>query len=76
MFKRITWWIVGAAMGGAGSAWAQYRVKKAVRRRIDAITPTSLVDAARTRVRGAIADGRDAARSKERELKGRISGAP
>jgi hypothetical protein len=75
VFKRITWWIVGAAMGSAGSAYAQRRVKKAVRNKAAALAPSAVIDAARNKLKSAVADGKNAARAKERDLKGRISGS-
>jgi hypothetical protein len=76
MFKRVTWWIVGAVMGGAGSTWAQRRVKKVVRSKVGAVSPAAVVDVARGKVSSAVREGREAAKAKERDLKSRISGRP
>ena len=68
MLKRVTWWMAGAVMGSAGSAWVQRRVKRAVRHKVAGIGPTAVVDL----VKKAVNEGRDAARTKEQELKARI----
>ena len=75
MFKRLTWFGIGAAAGATGFVWAQQRV----RRELDALGPDHLAvvaahqagrvtrQAART-VAGAVSDGRSAMRDREDEL--------
>lgn len=75
MFKRLTWFGIGAAAGASGFVWAQQRVRK----ELDALGPDHLVviaagqagritkGAAKT-VAGAVVEGRSAMRDKEDEL--------
>ncbi len=75
VFKRLTWFGIGAAAGATGYVWAQQRV----RRELDALGPDHLVvvaanqagrvtrQAARS-VAGAVVEGRSAMREREDEL--------
>ena len=75
VFKRLTWFGIGAAAGATGYVWAQQRV----RRELDALGPDHIVvvaanqagrvskQAART-VAGAVVEGRSAMREREDEL--------
>ena len=75
VFKRLTWFGIGAAAGASGYVWAQQRVRK----ELDALGPDHLVviaagqagritkSAART-VAGAVVEGRSAMRDREDEL--------
>jgi len=75
VFKRLTWFGIGAAAGASGYVWAQQRVRK----ELDALGPNHLVvvaagqagritkSAAKT-VAGAVVEGRSAMREREDEL--------
>lgn len=63
MFKRLFWLTVGAAAGFSGSYWIQQRVKRAV----DRFAPDNIhADA-----KAAVAEGREAMRRREAELRER-----
>lgn len=70
--KRIFWLGVGAAVGAAGTVWAERKVKN----QIEALAPDQLVvragqkagDAGRS-ILDAVSEGREAMRSRESELR-------
>ena len=77
--KRAFWAGAGYAAGAASSIWAVRRVKRAAAR----YTPSAVVVRAKDgaldtgrRVRDAVAEGRDAARRREAELRAALDGAP
>jgi len=81
VFKRLTWFGIGAAAGASGIVWAQQKV----RRQIDALGPDHIVVAAGTQARkvsrqvgrtvaDAVVDGRSAMREREDELIARRDG--
>ncbi|MBS1838477.1 MAG: hypothetical protein JST64_12365 [Actinobacteria bacterium] len=81
VFKRVTWFGIGAAAGATGVVWAQQKI----RQRIDAMGPEHLVVAAGTQARkvsrqvgrtvsGAVAEGRSAMREREDDLVARRDG--
>ena len=79
MFKRVIWMGVGAAAGSASTVWAQRKVKAQVDRMAAKATPGHAIEVARSKatearrvVSSAIADGRDARRDAEVELRGRV----
>lgn len=79
MFKRVTWFAVGAAAGVGGSAYAKKRVKEA----IDRLAPEHVQQVARHKARmiggrvvGAAREGRSAMHEREQELRGRRPGQP
>ena len=79
MFKRATWLTVGFGLGvGATVAGA-----RAVKKQVDRYQPNAVVDrltdsvvALRDQLKAAVADGRDAARERETELRARGPGGP
>ena len=77
MFKRVTWFTVGAAAGVAATAWAEYRVRRAASR----YTPGQIAGRARDGARDRTADladawheGRLAMRERERQLRAELEG--
>jgi hypothetical protein len=81
VFKRLTWFGLGAAAGATGVMWAQQKV----RRQLDALGPDHIVVAASNQARrvskqvgrtvaGAVVEGRAAMREREDELKARRDG--
>jgi hypothetical protein len=75
MFKRATWAAAGYAAGIASSVVAVRKAKALARK----ATPRAVLDRTqiriertRSQVRGALADGRDAASRRELELKNQI----
>ena len=73
MLKRLTWWIVGATMGSAGSAYFQRRFKRVLKKKVSAITPTTLVTSVRGAVTTAVSEGRKASHSWEQDLRRRFN---
>jgi hypothetical protein len=74
MLKRLVWWMGGALMGAGGTAWLQRRIKRTVAANPTVQTVTKLVAAPRqvsANVRDAVAEGREAAREREEELRDR-----
>lgn len=76
--KRAFWASAGYAAGAASSIWAVRKVKRAAAR----YTPSAVVVRAKDgaldtgrRVRDAVAEGRDAARRREAELRAALDGA-
>ena len=81
VFKRLTWFGLGAAAGATGYVWAQQRV----RRELDALGPDHIVVVAGNQARrvgkqvgrtvtGAVGEGRSAMRDREDELLARRDG--
>lgn len=77
--KRLFWLGVGAIAGATGTVWAERKV----RARVDALSPDHLVVTAAERARSvgrsvldAVADGRDAMREREAELRGGAGSRP
>jgi hypothetical protein len=77
--RRMFWMGIGVIAGASGSLWAERKV----RNRLEALQPDHLVVAAGNRARevgrtvaDAVADGRDAMRQREAELRGRIGTGP
>ncbi len=82
--RRLFWLGVGAVAGASGTVWAERRVKA----RLEALQPDHLVVAAGNRaldagrsaagtgrsMLDAVAEGRDAMREREAELRGRYDG--
>jgi hypothetical protein len=76
VFKRVTWLTIGFGLG-VGTTVAAARE---VRRRVDRLQPDAVAQrmagsltAARTQVRAAVEDGRQAARQRELELRARVA---
>ena len=65
MFKRLFWLIIGFALG-IGSSWA---VTRRLRRIVQRLAPTDVVDRWSDNVRSAVSEGRTAMRTREFELK-------
>lgn len=79
MFKRVTWFVTGAAAGVGGSLYAKRRVKAAV----DKLAPEHIQEAAKARARAfgshvseAVREGRAAMHEREAELRGRPTRHP
>ena len=79
MFKRVTWLTVGFGLG-VGTTVAAARE---VRKRVDRYQPNAIVDRTtdslgrlRDQLAEAVEAGREAARVRERELRGRVESPP
>jgi hypothetical protein len=71
VFKRLTWMAMGATAGVGASAWVNWRLKRAIRRRLPAGAGDGL-DAMRLvarEVAEAVAEGRATMRRREAELR-------
>lgn len=64
MMKRLTWFVGGAVVGVLGAGTAKRKVVATAHQ----LTPAQVARNTAGRVRDAVAEGRSAARSKEREL--------
>lgn len=69
MPKRTRWLVTGVALGAGGSLWAQRKAKTAAAR----YGPVGLAEATGRRLVAAFADGREAMREREAQLKGEPS---
>ncbi len=69
MPKRTRWLVTGVALGAGGSLWAQRKAKTAAAR----YGPAGIVEATGRRIAAALADGREAMREREAQLKGTSS---
>jgi hypothetical protein len=80
VLKRLIWWTAGAVMGAGGSTWLQRKVKRTVQAKVAAIVPAAVLSSVTEKakgvssravvaVKGAVADGRLAARDREQELR-------
>jgi hypothetical protein len=70
MIKRLTWFVGGAVAGVAGAGVAKRKVKKAATQ----LSPKHVAQSVTGRVRDAVAEGRQAMRAREAELRARVSG--
>ena len=70
MIKRMTWFIGGAVAGVTGAGIAKRKVKRAATH----LAPKNVVRGMTGRVRDAVAEGRQAMRAKETELRARLEG--
>jgi len=75
VFKRLTWMTVGAAAGAVGTVWTQRKLKAQAQR----LTPPALVEQAKAKATGvrhqltaAVAEGRDAMKSTEVDMRQRL----
>ena len=72
MFKRLFWLMIGTVLGASGSWWAQRALRQAVRRWAPESVWRNLEKRAsglRDGVTGAAAEGRQAMREREAELR-------
>jgi hypothetical protein len=75
VFKRLFWLSVGLAIGFGCSFWAMRAVRRAVERYGPERVTRDLVDGARSLlvdVREAVAEGRDAMREREEQLRAEL----
>jgi hypothetical protein len=70
MIKRLSWFLGGAVAGAAGVGAAKRKVKKTAAQ----MSPVTVAKGAAQRVRDAVAEGRQAMKAKEAELRGRRDG--
>lgn len=66
MLKRIRWMTTGVAVGLGASVWLQRKLRSAT----DRYRPAGVAEAAATRAKGALKEGRSAMRRREAELRG------
>ena len=72
MFKRLIWLLIGAGFGFGASFWVTRRVRETVERYMPARVSNDMANALRAfgaDVRAAVAEGRDAMREREAELR-------
>ncbi len=77
MFKRLFWLTVGMTIGFATSFWLYRMVRETVARYMPerlAEEVSSALSSLRTQVEKALAEGRDAARRTEAELRAELGG--
>lgn len=75
MFKRVFWMSTGMAVGAAGAFWAKRRVEETVERYMPEQVADRAAASARNltaTVRAAAAEGREAMRDTEAELRARV----
>ena len=79
--KRVTWFIGGVATGAAGVGYAKRTVKRTVKRTATQLSPSNVARGALRKVRQkgreveeAVREGREAMRTRERELRARRDG--
>jgi hypothetical protein len=75
MFKRLFWLVMGAAFGFGVSFWLMRFVRETVNRYSPERVSTDLAGALRslgTDIRAAVAEGRDAMREREEELRSEL----
>ena len=79
--KRVTWFIGGVATGAAGAGYAKRTVKRTFKRTATHLAPSNVGRGALRKVRQksrdvgeAVREGRDAMRTRERELRARRDG--
>lgn len=79
--RRVTWFIGGVATGAAGVGYARRTVKRTVRRTATQLAPSNVARGALRKVRQkgrdveeAVREGREAMRTRERELRARRDG--
>lgn len=70
MIKRLSWFVGGALAGAAGVGAAKRKVRKTAAQ----LAPVNVAKGAAHRVREAVAEGRQAMKAKEAELRGRRDG--
>jgi hypothetical protein len=79
VFKRLFWLIIGAGFGFGVSFWVTRFVRQTVLRYSPERVSGDLADAIRsfgTDLRAAVAEGREAMRDKELELRDRLESPP
>lgn len=75
MFKRIFWMSTGVAVGASGAFWAKRKVEETVEQYLPeqvAVRAAATAKGLGTTVRAAAAEGREAMRSTEAELRARV----
>ena len=75
MFKRIFWMGTGIAVGAGGAFWAKRKVEETVEQYLPeqvAVRAAATAKGLGTTVRAAAAEGREAMRSTEAELRARV----
>ncbi|MCU1370165.1 MAG: hypothetical protein JWO77_1359 [Ilumatobacteraceae bacterium] len=75
MFKRVFWLSTGVAVGASGAFWAKRKVEETVEQYLPeqvAVRAAATAKGLGTTVRQAAAEGRDAMRATEAELRARV----
>lgn len=78
MFRRLFWLIVGAGFGFGASFWIMRFVRETIGRYTPERVSADLADALRglgTDLRAAVAEGREAMREREAELRAEVGGS-
>ena len=69
MFKRLFWLSLGASLGFGTSWWVTRSVRQKIERYAPARVTTAVAKAVTGGVKAAVADGREAMRTREAELR-------
>ncbi|MDP1818893.1 MAG: hypothetical protein Q8K58_03260 [Acidimicrobiales bacterium] len=75
MFRRLLWLVMGAGFGFGVSFWLMRFVRETAARYTPERVSSGLADSVRNlgdAVRAAVADGREAMREREQELRGEV----
>jgi hypothetical protein len=75
VFKRVFWLSTGVAVGASGAFWAKRKVEETMEQYLPeqvAVRATATAKGLGTTVRAAAAEGREAMRSTEAELRARV----
>ena len=69
MFKRVRWIVMGMGVGASGSVWVQRRMRRFLKSYTPPAVATRAAASARDEFKAAWAEGRDAMRQREAELR-------
>ena len=72
LFKRIRWITLGMGLGATGSVWVKRRVRQLVRDHSPPEVAARKAQSARSQVRAAVEEGREAMRQREAELRAEV----
>lgn len=72
MFKRLRWMVMGASMAATGSVYVKRRVKRFLRTHTPPEIANRAAQQARTELRAAVIEGKEAMRQREAELRAEV----
>lgn len=72
MFKRMRWMVMGASMGATGSVYVKHRLKRFLRAHTPPEVAHRAAQQARTELRAAVTEGKEAMRQREAELRAEV----
>ena len=79
MFKRLLWLVIGVGFGFGASFWMMRFVRETMQRYTPERVSTDLADALKglgTDLRAAVAEGREAMREREAEIRAELTSTP